>query len=87
MKKGIKTTMNKIEKFVLNQGKKILIKHALSELDELKRKLLSATDTLHFNILNTGLLLDLKAAQKKGIEALEKRLLEMQKKGKKTGLR
>jgi len=77
--------MNKIERAIINQGKKVLIKHALAELDEYKQKLLKTNDTFIIDILNTGLLLDVRAAQKKAIEAIENKLHGLAKTRKKPG--
>ena len=66
--------MNKLERLILKQGKKILIKHALAELDEIKKRIEQGSENILFDIFNSGITLDIKAAKRHGIEAIEKRL-------------
>jgi hypothetical protein len=77
--------MNKLDRMIINHGKKILINAALNEIAKYKAKLAATetSDTLKIDILNTGLLLDIRKVQRKGIEAVEKKLLELKNRSKK----
>lgn len=74
--------MKKYEKFILEQGTRLFINAALGEIEKRRKKLEAQGNTL-IDILNTGLLFDLKKAQEKGLNFIENRLLERQKRGKK----
>jgi hypothetical protein len=71
--------MNKIEKMILDQGKKIILKYALAEIADYRERLEKTTDTVLIDILNTGLLLDIRKAQRRGLEIIETKLLQQKK--------
>jgi hypothetical protein len=77
--------MNKLDRIIINHGKKILINTVLDEIAKYKAKLaaLENVDTLKIDIFHTGLLLDVRKTQRKGIEAIEKKLLELKNRSKK----
>ena len=66
--------MNALENAIISQGKKILIRHALSELESYRKNLEKVNDTVFIDLLNSGLIIDLRTVQKKALDFIEKRL-------------
>ena len=72
----MKHKLNPLEKAIINQGKKVLIRHAQKEIEAYKKRLAEAKTVFHLDIFNTGLLLDIRAAQLKALEAIETQILK-----------
>lgn len=69
--------MKAIEKYFIRQAKKALVNAALDSIGKYKKALANETDTLKINLMNTGLLLDIKTIQNRVLTAAENKLNEI----------
>lgn len=72
--------MNRIERALIERGKKILIEYAKEEFQKYKKKISEMPEKTLLDVFNTGILLDVNRLKLKGIEGLENRLLNQIKK-------
>ena len=72
--------MNRIERALIERGKKILIEYATEEFNKYKKKISEMPEKTLLDVFNTGILLDVNRLKLKGVEGLENRLLNQIKK-------
>jgi len=66
--------MNKIERALIERGKRILIEYAAEELENYKNKLAKMPKKTLLDIFNSGILLDVNKIQTQGIEHLQNQI-------------
>lgn len=68
--------MNRIERAVIKQAKKIIFKYADNEFEKYKKMILEKKTRTHLDIFNVGLIIDADRAVLKVIETAQKKLSE-----------
>lgn len=67
--------MNKIERAIIERGKKILMEYAAEEFLKYKKKLNEIPQKTLLDVFNSGILLDVNKLKLKGLEGIESRVL------------
>lgn len=66
--------MNVIEKAILNHAKSLLFEYAKDELQRIKEQLEKKNEKTLFDVLNTGIMIDVDKIKKHAINHLQKKI-------------